>query len=707
MFCPDCGSEVAEGRKFCGKCGAKLHSAAEIMETSPAALESPVAAATLAPAQPASPRSKFVYVLVALLVVLGGVAWWWFHRPAPAYKVQDPGIYPFHGLSTHEKPGKTGFIDADGKVLIQPEWDSADVEYVMYQAVAFNEGLCGVLKDGKWGYIDTGGHLAITNQFDRVRPFLGGLALVALGSEWGYIDKKGNYVINPQFDHAGDFHDGLAAVHADAGWGFINKAGTYVIAPQYQNADSNGFADGRAWACTKDKCGYIDRNGVFANTPHFQFISTFSEGLAAVREQNKFGYIDTTGKLVINPQFDMGTAFLDGVAVVSVSGRQGTINRHGKYILNPGQFNIDVREGAFEPVTTSDGNGLITRDGKWVVKPSKVITAFFAIFGKVYYAGIGGQSTPIALSSGKVLAGPYKGAVLETLAQDIQNESSAQISLRTLMNAETSYTSAYAAKGFTASIEKLGPATGTPDGNNAGLIDSALATGTKDGYQFTASIPEGTSTGGTNFNYFIVAKPAAGHAGRTFCADSSGAIRYAVQGEECTATSPITEDQVSVSDGSSASTPLFSDARGSTPVTLYSRDDVRVVAYETPGTLEVAVYSPEKVFVSLRVDRNQNGRVDSHVDTSYGMAGLGNICTQYLIDERTSTGCGQFVSAARLKNVMQGNGRWQYTYELPKRELTVNQPVVRLALDIWNDSTKQMSHFPGEGFQNAISLPSH
>jgi hypothetical protein len=65
-----------------------------------------------------------------------------------------------------------------------------------------------------------------------------------------------------------------------------------------------------------------------------------------------------------------------------------------------------------------------------------------------------------------------------------------------------------------------------------------MATGTKDGYQFTFSIPAGTSIGGTNFNYFLVAKPAAGHAGRIYCADSSGAIHYAAQGEECTITSP-------------------------------------------------------------------------------------------------------------------------------------------------------------------------
>jgi hypothetical protein len=160
--------------------------------------------------------------------------------------------------------------------------------------------------------------------------------------------------------------------------------------------------------------------------------------------------------------------------------------------------------------------------------------------GKVFYATVAGQ--PVVIStSGKVLTGWYKGAMLDTLAQDLENEKSAFQSIALVTRAEASYSAAYPAKGFTASLDKMGPATGAPDENHGGYIDAALAAGTKDGYQFTASIPAGTSTGGTNFNYLVVAKPAAGHAGRTYCADSSGNVSSAVQGQECTI-APSTPD---------------------------------------------------------------------------------------------------------------------------------------------------------------------
>jgi len=539
MFCPDCGSEVAEGRRFCGKCGGQLRAASGSVEAVQDIPESPVEAVAPVPRPPLSTRKKLTFALVALLVVLGGVGWWWFHRPAPAYKVQDPGIYPFQGLSADGKTQKWGFIDADGKVLVQPQWDATAAASVLDQDVFCSEGLCGVLKDGKWGYIDTGGHLVIPTQFDSASPFFDGLARVNLGNQVGFINKTGQYAINPQFNEAGYFHGGLAAVRADGGWGFVSRTGAFVIKPQFQAADPNGFSDGLA-AVYQGKWGYIDSTGAFAIKPQFDGAGPFSEGRAAVSINNKWGYIDTTGNVVINFQFDERTRFSGGLAAVRTSGHSGTIDKQGKYVLNPGQYDMVLRPGGFLQVTNSDGVGLMAMDGKWVVKPSKALSGVGGVLGKVFYGRIADMDVFIS-TTGKVLAGPYKGAMLDTLAQDIQNENSALQSMIALTSSEAKYSSAYPAKGFTASVAALGPSQGTPDENHAGFIDAALSTGTKDGYQFAVSIPAGTSTGGTNFNYFIVGKPAAGHVGSTFCADSSGSVHKAVQGEECTAASPTVQ----------------------------------------------------------------------------------------------------------------------------------------------------------------------
>ena len=540
MFCPDCGASIAAGRRFCGKCGGMIDSSGGVAVAELPTREAIVPSQYLA----RTPyRHNFaLYAVAALIAVLGGAAWWWFHRPAPAFKVEDPGIYPFKELTADGTTAKWGFIDADGNVVIQPEWDAADIgSLVVGRSVAFSEGLCGVLRAGKWGYVDTSGHLVIPNQFESVVPFVGGFARVHLGNQIGFIDKTGQYAINPQFYEAGDFHEGLAAVRGDKGWGFIDKSGIYVIKPHFQAVDLNGFSEGLAGACIDGKCGYVDHKGEFVIRPQFNNLGTFSEGLAEVQSNNKTGYVNLSGKLAINPQFDRSTMFSGGFAVVAVAGHQGTINKQGKFVVNPGQYTLEIREGGPLFAFSDGGWGLLTRDGKWILNPSKALTGIGPLYGKVFAGSIGGSQQFADIStSGKVLSGPYKGAMLDTLAQDIQNENDALTYVRSLIAAEASYSTTYPAKGFTDSIAKLGPpANGNPsDENHAGFITADMTAGNKDNYQFVISIPAGTSVGGVNFNYFIVGKPTAGHAGRVFCADSTGSVRYSAAGGACTITSP-------------------------------------------------------------------------------------------------------------------------------------------------------------------------
>jgi type IV pilus assembly protein PilA len=68
------------------------------------------------------------------------------------------------------------------------------------------------------------------------------------------------------------------------------------------------------------------------------------------------------------------------------------------------------------------------------------------------------------------------------------NESSAAAALRTIDNAEISYSSFYPATGFPANIAMLGGAAPcTPAAATACIIDATLTTGNKSGYTFTAA----------------------------------------------------------------------------------------------------------------------------------------------------------------------------------------------------------------------------
>lgn len=292
-----------------------------------------------------------------------------------------------------QQGGKYGFVDRDGKIVINPQFDRAG---------DFAEGLAPVRLGNKWGFVGTDGKYTVNPQFDDAGGFVDGLAAVRLGDQWGYIgkdgkfvinpqfglafrfvdgrarvwsngkfgfiDKSGKYTANPQFDGAYDYSEKLACVRVGAVWGYVNLDGGTAVNPQYEGAlpFSDGlaavsvagqvgfinpsgqlvinpqfaaagmFADGLAPAASGEmKFGFVGRDGTFTITPQFEQTRGFSEGLAAVRLNNKVGYVDKNGTMVVNPQFNNGGSFTGGMAAVEMNDRIGYIDTAGKLVINP------------------------------------------------------------------------------------------------------------------------------------------------------------------------------------------------------------------------------------------------------------------------------------------------------------------------------------------------------------------------------------
>ena len=61
-------------------------------------------------------------------------------------------------------------------------------------AGVFSDGLAQVRINGKWGYINTDGQVAIPAAFDSATPFRDGLAQVTQGGKWQYVDRFGGAV---------------------------------------------------------------------------------------------------------------------------------------------------------------------------------------------------------------------------------------------------------------------------------------------------------------------------------------------------------------------------------------------------------------------------------------------------------------------------------------------------------------------------------
>jgi prepilin-type N-terminal cleavage/methylation domain-containing protein len=122
------------------------------------------------------------------------------------------------------------------------------------------------------------------------------------------------------------------------------------------------------------------------------------------------------------------------------------------------------------------------------------------------------------------------------------NESSAVSSLRTITIAQISYNDNYPTVGFAPALTNLGGTScDTPDQNGACLIDSLLASGTKNGYTFS-STGIGSNPAG---QYLSVGLPLSGSGNRSFCSVEDGTIHYDPSGsaiadhDSCLALAPL------------------------------------------------------------------------------------------------------------------------------------------------------------------------
>jgi hypothetical protein len=210
---------------------------------------------------------------------------------------------------------------------------------------------------GKWGYVNASGKFLISPQFESASDFAEGIAAVELDKLFGYIATDGHFVVRPKYFKAGQFKDGFAWVltnkpvtplgsgeYGVALFGqvtFVDHAGREVMRPfsaEHVSDFSEGLAavrPGKIFGGCSEKVGYLNTRGEWAIKPEYDEAGDFSEGLAAVNRGGKchmggkWGYIDKDGKLAISFQYDFADQFKNGHACVEEIGGWKLIDMKG------------------------------------------------------------------------------------------------------------------------------------------------------------------------------------------------------------------------------------------------------------------------------------------------------------------------------------------------------------------------------------------
>lgn len=111
--------------------------------------------------------------------------------------------------------------EGDSYIMIDTEGNRIG-ELFFEDAKPFNRGTyAAVKKNGKWGYVDTGGNWRIEAQYENAESFGEELGAVAVGGKWGFITGTNRMAIEPQFDGAKHINNGKAPVKQGDLWFYL------------------------------------------------------------------------------------------------------------------------------------------------------------------------------------------------------------------------------------------------------------------------------------------------------------------------------------------------------------------------------------------------------------------------------------------------------------------------------------------------------
>jgi hypothetical protein len=261
---------------------------------------------------------------------------------------------------------KWGFMNHEGKVLIQPKFDFVD---------AFSQGRAAAGINDLYGFIDPMGAWVIQPQFSDVLPFRFNLSVVFNDKEEaGLINLFGDWIIQPAFkdiiiindekvwvendehfllydikknqfsetkyNEISDFIDGLALVANENGYALIDLKGN----ARFQYADEVFRFGDLFMVSYNDSLALVDEeNNLILPFDEYEFAGFNPNGLTPFILKDKLGYLDAEGKIAIQARFDLFpnwelfAGFLNEYAKAynAKTKKYGLIDDKGSWILQP------------------------------------------------------------------------------------------------------------------------------------------------------------------------------------------------------------------------------------------------------------------------------------------------------------------------------------------------------------------------------------
>lgn len=253
----------------------------------------------------------------------------------------EESLYPIRNNGCY------GYIDVQGNIKIEPQW-----EYASY----FQDGYAIVGNGGQYenGLIDAEGNIIVPLEY--MIDYQGGIYIV-IGdydscSKYGFFDPLNQTFIAPQYQYITNNHarnNNLILVEDDGKFGYVDRRnGKMEISPIYDEPVFQAqFQDGYAITSTLLKCDdgisfefhLITESGdeiVFPSNIYLvaDVFCGISEGRVIIQDRmtGLYGFCDMAGNITVDPQYEMVCNYSEGYAAVLQKGLWGHIDYDGNSV---------------------------------------------------------------------------------------------------------------------------------------------------------------------------------------------------------------------------------------------------------------------------------------------------------------------------------------------------------------------------------------
>jgi uncharacterized protein YegP (UPF0339 family) len=297
--------------------------------------------------------------------------------------------------------GKYGYINTDGKLIVDPVYDMAGDITMYHYAVVEKSGMFGIIdsngkeiipclhdsmkvvsanifgveKDHQWALWDYTGRKITDFIYDGLREWKNGLIIFRDDSLAGLLDTRGNVIVPAYYDHF-DLEKNQILVYKDGYAGLYSEKGKRIlealydeILPEYPDLSITSRNGMKGFVSLKS--GYV-APAVWNDIEIIRYENLRADQQYAIvaRMDDREGlYLNIAESPVLDVKYTNIRYLGNNVFAYDSSGLSGAVDAQGSIITHPQYQSIELAGGCHLLISDSRGYGLMKLNGKIAITP--------------------------------------------------------------------------------------------------------------------------------------------------------------------------------------------------------------------------------------------------------------------------------------------------------------------------------------------------